>query len=109
LHANDLAFGISISGQSKIPLQSLKIAKGNGAMTVCLTQNPGSAIAETSDCVLLAYKKSQPLDDLGTSSRLVHTSVIDAIAVAYAARNWDAVYENTRTNRRNFRIQQFGE
>lgn len=109
LHANDLAFGISISGQSKIPLQSLKIAKSNGAMIVCLTQNPGSAIAEISDCVLLAYKKSQALDDLGTSSRLVHTSIIDAIAVAYAARNWDTVYENTRTNRRNFRIQQFGE
>ncbi|WP_066646703.1 MurR/RpiR family transcriptional regulator [Christensenella timonensis] len=109
LHTNDLAFGISISGQSKIPLQALRIAKENGAKTVCLTQNPRSSLAEYSDCVLIAYRKSNSLDDLGTASRIVHTSIIDAIVVAYAARNWDAAAQHTRTNRRNFRIQQFGE
>jgi DNA-binding MurR/RpiR family transcriptional regulator len=109
LRANDLAFAISISGQSKLPVQALQIAKENGAKTICLTQNPKSSLAKYSDCVLIAFRKSQSLDDLGTSSRIVHTAIVDAIAVAYAARNWDTAADITKSNRINFRIQQFGE
>lgn len=102
LHANDVAFAISISGQSKIPVQALKIAKDNGAKTICLTQNPNSILTEYSDCTLIAYRRSELIDDLGTSSRIVHTAIIDAISVAYAARNWDDVASKTRINRKNF-------
>lgn len=102
LHANDLAFAISISGQSKIPVQALKIAKENGAKTVCLTQNPNSILTEYSDCVLIAYRRSELSDDLGTSSRIVHTAIIDALSVAYASKNWDDVAAKTRVNRKNF-------
>jgi DNA-binding MurR/RpiR family transcriptional regulator len=109
LRANDLAFAISISGQSKVPVQALQIAKGNGAKTICLTQNPKSSLAKFSDCVLIAFRKSQSLDDLGTSSRIVHTAIVDAIAVAYAARNWDTAAAITKINRINFRMEQFGE
>ncbi len=102
LHNNDLAFAISISGQSKIPVQALKIAKENGAKTVCLTQNPNSILTEYSDCVLIAYRRSELSDDLGTSSRIVHTAIIDALSVAYASKNWDDVAFKTRVNRKNF-------
>lgn len=107
LGPNDLAFAISISGQSSIPLQAIQIAKKNGAHTVCLTQNPKSTIAYASDCVLVAYRRSAYTDDLGTVSRIVHSAIIDALSVAYAARNWDHTKEVTSRNRKNYRVNQF--
>lgn len=107
LGSNDIACAISISGQSTIPLQALKIAHENGAQTLCITQNAASAIAMTSDCVLVSYKRSVSTDDLGTMSRIVHSAIIDALAIAYAARNWDAAAKTTATNRKRYRIQQF--
>ena len=109
LESNDVAFAISISGQSSIPLQALKIAKGNGAQTICITQNASSAIAAVSDCVLIAYMRNHSTDDLGTMSRIVHTAIIDALTIAYAARNWDATERITSINRKNYHVQQFSK
>jgi len=109
LGPGDLGFAISISGQSAVPLQALKIARENGAQTICLTQNAVSSIASASDCVLVAYKRSVSVDDLGTMSRIVHSAIIDALAIAYAARNWDAAARITANNRRHYRAQQFAK
>ena len=100
---NDVAFSITVSGQSIIPIQALKIARANGAHTVCLTQTPNSEITKYADCVLIAYRRAPLSDDLGTVSRIVHSSIIDAIAITYAVRNYDRVHENTRNNRNNYR------
>ena len=107
LKTNDLAFAISASGQSAIPLQAMRIAKANGAHTVCLTQSPGSALADLCDCVIIAYRRSDYVDDLGTVSRTVHDVIIDALAIAYAVRNWNETKENTEINRINYQRNQF--
>lgn len=107
LGVNDLAVAISISGQSSIPLHAIKIAKANGAKTVCLTQNPNSALASICDCVLISYRRNNYMDDLGTVSRIVLSAIVDALSVAYAAHNWDSTKEITTTNRNNYRLNQF--
>lgn len=109
LGKDDLAFAISISGQSSVPLQAIKIAKENGAHTVCLTQNPKSTIAYACECVLVAYRRSNYADDLGTMSRIVHSAIIDSLAVAYAAQNWEYAKKITTENRKNYRSNQFSK
>lgn len=100
---NDVAFSITVSGESVIPIQALKIAKKNGARTVCLTQSPNSEITKYADCVLIAYRRAPLSDDLGTISRIVHSSIIDALAITYAVRNYEHVNACTRDNRNNYK------
>lgn len=109
LEPGDVAFAFSISGASKTPIKALEIATRRGAHTVSMTQNPTSPLAKLSEYVLQIYRKDQSLDDLGTATRIVHLSVIDALAVAYAAQDWDRTLEITKTNRANFKDYLYGK
>lgn len=108
LTETDVAFAISISGKSQVPIRALEVAKRNGAKTICLTQDSHSPLAKVSDCVILAFRKSSSLDDLGTATRIVHIAVIDAISVAYATGDWDRIAAIARANRTNFREYTYG-
>lgn len=103
LNPGDVAFAFSISGASKIPIKALEIATQRGAHTVCMTQNPTSPLARMCECVLQVYRKDQSIDDLGTATRIVHLSMIDALAVAYASQSWDKIRDIAKTNRKNFK------
>ena len=104
----DVAFAFSISGASKIPIKALEIAIQRGAHAVCMTQNPSSPLARLSEYVLQIYRKDQSIDDLGKTTRIVHLSVIDALAVAYASQEWDRTAETARINRANFKEYLYG-
>jgi DNA-binding MurR/RpiR family transcriptional regulator len=108
LGKNDAAFAISISGQSQIPIKAVTIAAKNGAKTICLTHNAQSPLAKVSDCVLLGFRKDKSMDDLGITTRIVLTVIIDALSVAYASQEWDKVSYIARENRTNFKPYQFG-
>lgn len=107
LGPRDLAFAISISGNSLVPIQAIEIAKKNGAATVCITQNSNSHLAKMCDKVIYSYRKSKDLDDLGTATRIVQISIIDAIAVAYATMNWDKTEQIAAENRSYFKTLRF--
>ncbi len=102
LGKGDVAFAISISGSSQIPIQAIEIATKRGATTVCLTQNFKSPLAKICQYILPVYRKNNTLDDLGTASRIVHLSLIDALAIAYASRDWAYAKKITTENRKNF-------
>lgn len=104
----DLAIGISISGESTIPVKTLEIARDNGVPTLCITQNPRSQITNCSDCALISYTKSYMTHDLATSSRISQLVMLDALCTAYAATEWDDNAEKLRINHKYIRENQFG-
>ena len=108
LGPEDVAFAISISGRSKVPLNAMEVAVRSGAHTICLTQDPSSPLAKMSDCVLQVYRKDHSIDDLGTATRIVHISIIDALAVAYASGDWDRIAQIAASNRKNFKDYLYG-
>lgn len=55
---NDLAIGLSISGETKQTIENLKLAKKNGARIVCLTNNRKSPITYISDIALITAGKA---------------------------------------------------
>jgi DNA-binding MurR/RpiR family transcriptional regulator len=101
LKEGDLAFVISLSGQSAIPLKILEIAESKGVHRIGLTQNPRSDLVQKCDCALLAFKKSTSVEDLTTSSRIIFSAILDALAVACAAFNWDEYARNIQSTRKN--------
>jgi RpiR family carbohydrate utilization transcriptional regulator len=107
LGKDDVAFIISISGESHLTLEISRIAKNNGAKTICLTQNPTSRLSISCDCSLICYRKSGLLDDLGTVSRTVNSSIIAAIAIACITMDWDNATTTVAKNRQKFRELQF--
>jgi DNA-binding MurR/RpiR family transcriptional regulator len=89
LGKSDVAFAISRSGQSKIPIKALKIAKENGAITICLTQNRKSDIVKNSDYFLISSERLNMIYDAATFSRVAHLSIIDAIYSAVTIKKWN--------------------
>lgn len=108
LTPGDVAFAISISGASKIPIKALEVAAKCGAHTICLTQNPSSPLAKISDFTLQVFCKDQSIDDLGTASRIVHMALIDSLSIAYASQEWDRVAQIAAVNRANFKDYLYG-
>jgi len=96
LGKSDVAFAISRSGQSKIPIKALKIAKENGAITICLTQNRKSDIVKNSDYFLITSERSNMIYDAATFSRLAHLSIIDALYSAVTVKKWDEATKNMK-------------
>ena len=103
LGPGDVAFAISISGMSKLPIKIIEIANKRGADTICLTQNPSSPLARKAKYMLQVYRKDNSIDDLGSATRIVHIALIDALAVAYASQDWDYITSLTKENRSNSR------
>lgn len=89
LGAGDVAFGISHSGQTKETIEVLQLAKGNGATTVALTNNPGSVLARLSEIVLLTAAREANLRSGAIASRLAQLSVIDVIFMSVAVARYD--------------------
>ncbi|MGQ9629777.1 MAG: MurR/RpiR family transcriptional regulator [bacterium] len=76
----DVAFGISHSGIARPVVEALKIARGNKATTICLTNYAGSPIIEVSDIKLLtAIERGAPLFGEAIASRIPQLCVIDSL------------------------------
>jgi DNA-binding MurR/RpiR family transcriptional regulator len=75
----DVAFGISYSGETKDIIDSLKVAKGNGASIITLTrsgENPASSLA---DVKLNTTSLERNVRSGATSSRIAQLNVIDIL------------------------------
>lgn len=107
LNENDVAFAYSRSGQSRIPVKALQIAKENGATTISLTQNPKSEIVEYSDITIMIPKSVNDESKAGNFSEIVPLSIINAIYSAVTVRNWDSSLENLKLNNALIRSEQF--
>jgi DNA-binding MurR/RpiR family transcriptional regulator len=93
MHSKDVAFAISHSGNSREVVQSLKIARGNGVKTICVTNSINSDIAEFADA-LVTYSSTETRFQTGSvATKIAQFFVLDLIYTE-VARNSAKYAEN---------------
>lgn len=87
MKADDVAFGISCSGNTRETVQCLEVAKAKGATTVCLTNAMKSAITTFSDLCLYATPSEIRYFQAPLASRITQLALIDALFVSVALKH----------------------
>ena len=90
---NDVVIGISHSGRTIPTLESLELAKEQGAATVCITSMPGSKITQIADYPIELWSDEIEYPMEAISARIAHLAIIDAITVAISAKNYEQALE----------------
>jgi DNA-binding MurR/RpiR family transcriptional regulator len=88
LGAGDVAIGISHTGRTADTVSSLAEARSRGAVTVALTNFPGSPIARAADFVLTTAARETTFRSGAMASRIAALTVVDCLFVAVAQRNY---------------------
>lgn len=76
---NSVVIGISHSGHSKDIIDSMKVAKENGATTIAITNHGKSPINKVSDYSLETVSDETNYRILGLNSRITQLAIIDTI------------------------------
>jgi DNA-binding MurR/RpiR family transcriptional regulator len=79
LSSQDVAFGISYSGQTKDVIESLRVAKENGANIISLTKSGENAVSSLADVKLNTTSLERHVRSGATSSRIAQLNVIDIL------------------------------
>lgn len=74
-----VAVGISHSGASRDVVEALRLAKMNGAQTICITNYGSSPIVETSDIHLFTRSEETRHSILALNSRIAQLAIFDTI------------------------------
>ncbi|GIP38771.1 putative HTH-type transcriptional regulator [Paenibacillus sp. J31TS4] len=90
LTPDDLAIGISYSGETRQVIASLKAAKENGAVTMSITKYGASKLAQYSDIPLAISSTENEIRSGAMSSRITQLNVIDILYLAVASRNYES-------------------
>ncbi len=93
LKESDVAFGISYSGQTTSVIESLSIAKENGATVVSITKFGKNPVAELAGTRLFVSSLEKSIRSGATASRIAQLNVIDIIYLGIVGENYD---ENIR-------------
>lgn len=91
--AGDVVIGISNSGHSKLVVDSLKLARANGAQTIAITSFEDSPLVKHADVTLFTPTKTQTLGPglhwEATSSKSAQILIVDILYACYAAKHFD--------------------
>lgn len=87
-NADTVAIGISNTGRTEETLQMLREAGEAGAMTVALSNNPGSPLAEGADAAIITSVHEQFLQPDDLSAKHVQLLVLDLIYLLVAQVNF---------------------
>ncbi|MBP2643495.1 MAG: transcriptional regulator, RpiR family [Firmicutes bacterium] len=99
LSAGDLAIGITNSGRTKDIVKMLKIAKQNGANTICITQFGDSPVQRYSDVKLHTAAVESTFRSGAMASLVAQLSIIDALFVGLALKRHDQVISSLEKTR----------
>lgn len=94
LGTEDVAIGFSHSGATLVTLEALRIARGNGARTIAVTNYLAAPITEFADVVLCSTARSSPLLGENAAARIAQLTILDAIFMLVAQRNYRAAESN---------------
>ncbi len=86
--ANSVAIGISNTGRTEETIQMLRQAGEAGALTVALSNNPGSPLAESADEAIITSVHEQFLQPDDLSAKHVQLLVLDMIYLLVAQMNF---------------------
>ena len=79
LTKDDVAFAVSHSGSSTDIVYALKLARQQGATTICITNHGNSPITKQSDICLFTKAEETKHSILAMSSRIAQLCIIDSI------------------------------
>ncbi len=96
IREGDVAIGISHSGRTIATIEALKLAKENGAQTVCITSYPGSHITREANFPIEIFCDEIQYPMEAISARIAHISVIDTLTIALSARHYEATQKRTQ-------------
>ena len=88
LRRGDVAIGISHSGATADTVESLAEARRRRAVTVAITNFPGSPISRVADHVLTTAARETTFRSGAMASRIAALTVVDSLFVAVAQRNY---------------------
>jgi DNA-binding MurR/RpiR family transcriptional regulator len=87
LKEGDVVIGLSISGSTKDTIDSLTLAKENGAIVIAITYYARSPITKLADAVLLSGGKESPLEGGSMIAKISQLFVIDLLCTGLALHN----------------------
>lgn len=93
LTEEDLVIGLSISGSTRDTIESLEIAKKNGAKVIAVTYYLRSPITQLADIVLPGGAKESPLEGGSLSGKMSQLYIIDLLCTGLALLNKEASLE----------------
>jgi len=94
LSPGDVVIAISHTGSNQSVLESVKIAKENGATIISITSHIKSPLSQISDIILNGVAKEINYRSEAMSSRLIHLAFIDVLYVGAMLRQPDRITRN---------------
>ncbi|QED49848.1 MurR/RpiR family transcriptional regulator [Cytobacillus dafuensis] len=104
LSEQDVAFGISYSGQTKDVIESVKVAKENGASIITLTKSGDNPLSSLADVKLNTTSLERNVRSGATSSRIAQLNVIDILFLGVTKSNQDRNIRALERTRKAVRI-----
>ncbi|MEH7301364.1 MurR/RpiR family transcriptional regulator [Neobacillus drentensis] len=87
VNKEDVVVGISSSGSTKDLVESVKVAKDNGAHIIALTNHAKSPVTLLGDTVLVAASKETPFHGGAFASKIAQIHVLDLLSTTIGMHN----------------------
>jgi DNA-binding MurR/RpiR family transcriptional regulator len=94
LGPGDLVVAFSHSGRSSGLVDAVRLAKGNGASIVAVSNYDKGPIASLADAVLCSAALGSPLTGENAAARIAQLNIMDAVFVAVAQKGYAAAERN---------------
>lgn len=109
LGPNDVAIGITYSGETWEIVEALKAAEKTGATTICLTNFPQSSITEHAQIKLLTSSSETIFRSGAIASRIAQLSTIDTLFIGVALAQFEKSVECIEKTRNSIADRKFGK
>lgn len=96
IQKGDVAIGFSHSGETHDTVETLRLAKENGATTIAITSFKDSSISKHADFTFSVYSDERNYPVEAVSARTAHMCFMDAIIVALTVNHFDEVAEHLK-------------
>ncbi|WP_139488653.1 MurR/RpiR family transcriptional regulator [Brevibacillus dissolubilis] len=100
LTPDDVAVGISYSGETTQVLAAIKQAKESGALTIGITKYGANPLSGLVDIRLATASTESDIRSAATSSRIAQLNVIDILFMSVASQNYDETISYLRKTRK---------
>lgn len=103
LRPGDVAIAFSHSGQTREPVEMLRVARAAGATTVAVTNVGDSALARKADITIRTAVRETTFRSGAMASRIAQLTVVDYIFVGVAQSDYDRSVQALRITRESLK------
>lgn len=107
LRQGDVVIAISHTGSNQAVMESVKIAKANGATIIGITSYLRSPLSQASDILLSGMAREINYRSEAMSSRLIHLAIVDVLYVGAMLRQPDRITDNMQKIRQAIAKKRF--